>query len=159
MKTRMTLPSEYRIDLMQRVTEPEDTFYYCRRSWTIPQDIDSDEFTVTIPAELISTGGIYQVGITAGRSGYDPMYTAEFFYAMDPQSKGILRLPDGLTRIEEGAFEGGAFEAVIIPDGCTEVGAEAFRNCRNLVYVSYPAGTSFGTDAFTDSYIEIWDER
>ena len=63
----------------------------------------------------------------------------------------VLRLPTGLTIIEEGAFEGLACEAVIVPDGCISIESKAFANCRNLVYISLPANTAVAQDAFTGS--------
>lgn len=60
----------------------------------------------------------------------------------------LLRLPAGLTAIEEGAFEGAAFEAVIIPEGCTTIESRAFANCKKLVYVRVPAGANIAEDAF-----------
>jgi hypothetical protein len=67
---------------------------------------------------------------------------------IDLSGLDILTLPADVTRIEANAFEGGAFQAVIIPDGCTEIGPEAFANCTELIYVSYPAGTIIGEGAF-----------
>ena len=63
--------------------------------------------------------------------------------------KGAIVLPDSLKLIEEEAFMGAAFEAVIIPDGCTSIGSRAFADCLNLVYVRIPASvTSIAEDAF-----------
>ena len=60
-----------------------------------------------------------------------------------------LALPADLQIIEKEAFAGAAFEAVIIPDGCTSIGSRAFANCPNLVYVRIPASvTSIADDAF-----------
>ena len=70
-----------------------------------------------------------------------------------------LRLPEGLTRIEEQAFTGGSFQAVIIPDGCTYIGENAFRNCDELVYISYPAGITIEENAFDNWDALIKDER
>ncbi len=50
--------------------------------------------------------------------------------------------------IEEEAFAGAAFEAVIIPEGCTSIDSRAFADCPNLVYVRIPASvTSVAEDA------------
>ena len=57
-------------------------------------------------------------------------------------------LPADLTKIEANAFEGIDAESVFIPDGCTEIGAEAFKNCLRLKYVSYKQGTEVASDAF-----------
>ena len=65
-----------------------------------------------------------------------------------PDPAKTLYLPEDLTKIEAGAFEGIDAEAVIIPDSCTEVGAGAFRNCLKLSYVSYKQGTLIDDSAF-----------
>lgn len=70
-----------------------------------------------------------------------------------------LKLPDGLTRIEEGAFQGGAFQTVYIPDGCTSIGSKAFADCPNLRYVSYAAGTEIAEDAFEGSDVQVMEDR
>lgn len=60
-----------------------------------------------------------------------------------------VALPASLTIIESEAFYGAAFEAVIIPEGCTTIGIRAFADCPNLVYVHIPASvTSIAEDAF-----------
>ena len=50
----------------------------------------------------------------------------------------VLRLPVGLEIIEEEAFEGTASQVIIIPEGCTTIGARAFANCPELLYVVLP---------------------
>ena len=58
-------------------------------------------------------------------------------------------LPTGLNMIEEEAFAGLAFEAVIIPEGCILIGPRAFADCVNLVYIRIPASmTEIAEDAF-----------
>ena len=80
--------------------------------------------------------------------------------SIDPSQLNTLYLPDGLTRIEDNAFEGGAFQAVIIPDSCTYVGKEAFLDCENLIYVSYKDGTTeFGEDVFKGCGTVYEDKR
>lgn len=56
-----------------------------------------------------------------------------------PKLNGILRLPDSTDEIEEEAFAGIASEAVIIPDGCRYIRANAFAGCTNLRCVSIPS--------------------
>ena len=59
-----------------------------------------------------------------------------------------VELPGDLETIGNGAFEGGDFETVIIPDGCTVVESRAFANCRNLRYVYLSGSTELADDAF-----------
>ena len=59
--------------------------------------------------------------------------------------------PTNLRIIEDEAFEGTSFQAVIIPDTVTTIGSRAFANCRTLVYVYIPASvTTIAPDAFAD---------
>lgn len=78
---------------------------------------------------------------------------------IDLSTLTTLQLPAGLTRIEDNAFEGGAFQAVIIPDGCISIGADAFKDCTNLIYVSYPSGITGIEEAFAGCNIRKMDER
>ena len=77
----------------------------------------------------------------------------------DPSGLNTLTLPDSLTRIEEEAFAGGAFQAVIVPDTCTYIGPKAFENCTNLIYVSLPAGCQVDEHAFDGCNIQHRIER
>lgn len=70
-----------------------------------------------------------------------------------------MMLPANLTKIEANAFEGIGAEAVYIPDGCTEIGAGAFRNCKKLKYVSYKQGTTIGEGAFSGCGTIRFDAR
>ena len=54
--------------------------------------------------------------------------------------QNMLVLPKGLTTVEAGAFQNGAFDVVVIPEGCTWVGERAFGSCRNLRRVVMPKG-------------------
>lgn len=69
---------------------------------------------------------------------------------LNPDQLTKLVLPAGLRRIEDNAFEGIAAQAVIIPEGCEYIGSKAFRNCPNLIYVEYYAGTDVAADAFAE---------
>lgn len=70
--------------------------------------------------------------------------------AVPPLSElSLLKLPENLRSIEAEAFMGGAFEGVIIPDGCRSIGARAFAGCDKLVYIFIPASvTTIAEDAF-----------
>ncbi len=61
----------------------------------------------------------------------------------------ILFLPTGTLVIEDEAFAGGTFEAVIVPAGCETIYSGAFAGCENLLYVKIPASvTLIMPDAF-----------
>jgi len=42
----------------------------------------------------------------------------------------MLRMPASTRMIEDEAFEGGAFQGVVIPDGCVSIGSKAFYKLR-----------------------------
>lgn len=50
-----------------------------------------------------------------------------------------LVLPAGTLTIEESAFEGCGAYFIVLPDGCTSIGAYAFKDCPNLEAVLIPA--------------------
>ncbi len=47
-------------------------------------------------------------------------------------------LHDGLTTIDDGAFESTALTEVIVPNSVTQIGAKAFLNCKQLVSIKLP---------------------
>ena len=52
-----------------------------------------------------------------------------------------LALPQHLTEVADGAFEGdGSIAAVVVPAGCRRIGARAFAGCRGLTDVWFEAG-------------------
>ena len=57
-------------------------------------------------------------------------------------------LPAMLTGIEEAAFEGAAMTVVYIPDGCTSIGASAFKDCADLVQIRLPKDCVIDDTAF-----------
>ena len=61
-------------------------------------------------------------------------------------------LPEALEIIEENAFEGCAFTHVYLGNRVADIGAKAFANCPNLVYIEIPESvTSIAEDAFSGS--------
>ena len=59
-------------------------------------------------------------------------------------------LPGGLKEIGEAAFEGGNLHVVYIPDGCTSIGAGAFKDCENLTAVRIPRNCIIREGAFDE---------
>ena len=55
-------------------------------------------------------------------------------------------LPGALSRIEDNAFEGIAATIIEIPEGCCYIGANAFKDCPNLVHVRLPDSVDFIDD-------------
>lgn len=61
----------------------------------------------------------------------------------------VLRLPNQLLTIDEEAFAQLNVDAVIIPDGCRNIGKRAFADCEKLLYVRIPDSVEeIAEDAF-----------
>lgn len=58
----------------------------------------------------------------------------------------MATLPQGLKSIPEGAFMGcrfsGGLENMVIPEGVTVIGKDAFNGCYNLTEVVIPEGVT-----------------
>jgi len=89
-----------------------------------------------------------------------------------PDANGHVTVPDGVERLEDGAFNGcwslvsitlpdslasignAAFYvctslvSITLPDGLTSLGSSAFRGCQSLALVYVPTGCAVGTNAF-----------
>ena len=65
-------------------------------------------------------------------------------------SLGIIKLPDSINTIGDGAFRGCSWLSEIkIPDKVTKIGDEVFRGCANLHSITLPGKvTAFGSFAF-----------
>ena len=77
----------------------------------------------------------------------------------DLSKLNVLNLPTGLKKIEANAFEWLVCDAVIVPDGCTSIGSGAFANCKRLIYISIPSGTTVAPDAFDGCYSGLFVDR
>ncbi len=67
-------------------------------------------------------------------------------------SASVMYLPESLTVLEESAFEGTAFNIVMISSGCTTIGPRAFADCDDLRRVHIPGnGISIADTAFDGS--------
>ena len=63
-----------------------------------------------------------------------------------------MRFPQGLTVIEESAFEGDSFTLAVLGSQVRTIGSRAFADCTSLVYIYLPDSvTSIAADAFTQS--------
>ena len=73
-------------------------------------------------------------------------------YTIAPATMGTpdFTLPTGIAAIDDEAFEGAAMSVVFIPDGCSEIGDYAFRDCVRLEQIRIPSSvTDIGTDIFS----------
>lgn len=60
----------------------------------------------------------------------------------------MLILPESTERIEAEAFKGTAAEYVVVSQRCQYIGAEAFSDCPNLLWIALPDKVSIGENAF-----------
>ena len=60
----------------------------------------------------------------------------------------VLNIPSNVETIGEGAFSGISCDAVIIPDSCRFIGENAFKNCKNLIFVQIPESTIYDSTSF-----------
>ena len=73
-----------------------------------------------------------------------------------------LRLPLGTLTIENGAFEGSGACVVYVPEGCTTIGPNAFKDCERLQVIHIPKTvTEIDTTAFDgcNQVVCIYGER
>lgn len=69
-----------------------------------------------------------------------------------PLMESVLYLPPDVTEIRTEAFAGSSFEAVIVPEGCTRIEDGAFAGCESLLYVHLPQSlTELSDTAFSGS--------
>ena len=80
----------------------------------------------------------------------NPLRQAEDLY-LDGKLLTDIIIPDGLTKINEGAFTGcHSLMNITIPDSVTSIGCEAFYDCRNLMNITMPNSvTSIGWATFS----------
>ena len=81
----------------------------------------------------------------------NPLYYAHNLY-LNGELVTELVVPDGVTSIGDDAFQCCySLTSVIIPDGVTSIGDDAFRECNNLTSVTIPDSvTSIGDAAFSE---------
>ena len=73
--------------------------------------------------------------------------TATFIPVFGPAS---FTLPASIKTIEESAFEGNtAIGIVYVPDTCTAIGANAFKDCTGLTQIRLPKNCTINGTAFT----------
>ena len=74
---------------------------------------------------------------------------------LNSSANGVVRIPDGVTEIEQNAFrECTNLTSVQFPNGLTEIGWYALSGCINLTKVQLPSLTKTGRDSF-DASVEI----
>ena len=80
------------------------------------------------------------------------LYTANMNILLDCyfQKSGSISIPNSVTNIRKGAFDGCEFLTnITIPDSVTSIGIYAFRRCKSLINIVIPNSvTSIGDSAF-----------
>jgi hypothetical protein len=94
---------------------------------------------------LISDGNlasfdISETRILAGGSAYDGTHTTSKDVIGTAAFQGFkqlisVKLPSGITRIEERAFANSGLKEIVVPDGVTSIGGDAFAYCESLTKV------------------------
>lgn len=94
------------------------------------------------------TAGQYHVQIVPWAAGYKPASYSIAFEIISLPDFTTFKIPEGTTEIGAEAFAGIAAKNVRIPDECTTIGANAFANSQ-LENIFIPASvTSIGDNAF-----------
>ena len=83
---------------------------------------------------------------------YTVSVTATFSSKKDMPTFGTpdFTLPEGLTTIEESAFEGDTLITVVDAGNCTSIGAYAFKGCTNLTQILLDKDCDIDNTAFSD---------
>ena len=70
----------------------------------------------------------------------------------DCSSLTSITIPEGVTSIIDGAFEGySSLTSITIPEGVTSIGYSTFRGCKSLTSITIPKGvTSIDRNAFSE---------
>ena len=64
---------------------------------------------------------------------------------------GTFTVPENVTRIGSHAFTGAKFQAVVLPEGLTEIGWYSFGECPNLLSLDIPASVNYIDGRFVSS--------
>lgn len=75
------------------------------------------------------------------------------------KASNILYLPASVQSIEDEAFRGSSFDAIVIPSNCKSVGQFAFADCLNLKYVKIQSNNIQIAENAFDGCLEILIER
>lgn len=143
---------------------------YCRRltSLTLPSSLKKLDFcalngcvgitSLAIPASLTSTD--YSFAGMTGLTKFTVYAANPYYSAVDGvlyrtgngvktlvaypagKSGSSFNVPSDVTALAAGSFQSSKLSSVTLPDGLTSIGAEAFRESRNLTSITIPVGVT-----------------
>lgn len=109
----------------------------------------------SIGAAPFAQGSIFKINVDENNTAYTDvdgiLYNKQMtaLLACPVWKMGILVVPDGVERVENYAFAGSRVSAVMLPDGVTYIGENAFEQCPNLEKIRIPDSVaSIGYGAF-----------
>ena len=116
---------------------------------------DQSEGTIVIPSADLECRH-YWLYVDNSGEGYENSRTARYVGVVDDpyQSESKLKLPSGLTEIEDEAFEGILADTVIIPAGVNTIGSRAFADSNVRLVVLEGEVNDIAADAFEGS--NLW---
>ena len=93
-------------------------------------NFEVDEYKNILAHTSNLASGIYSIVLRSSAEGFVSAESQGTVRVVDPEA--TLTLPGALKQIGEEAFAGVSAEIVVIPDGATSIGKNAFANCQNL---------------------------
>ena len=114
----------------------------------------------SIPTNVLQSGHVYDVTVTACAYGMDMSWYNTTFVALDPNAP-TFTLPAALTEIDEEAFAGADIVHLIVPDNVRYIWSRAFANCSSLQVVEFQGVLDHcADDAWQgDGYfVEVWPD-
>lgn len=135
--------------------------HYSFAGWYSGEVLNAYNQTLT-PAELLSTDPILNLELTEHGFENCTMICAVYEYA-PTFGKHDFQVPESLAVISESAFENIGAVTVYVPDTCTEIMANAFRDCRQLRLIRLPKDCVIAKTVFdgcrTDPDSLDWDDE
>ena len=133
-----------------------DAFYGCSSltSINIPESMDTIGWYAFSYCESLTAVHISSIGawckLSFG-SNSNPIYYAQNLY-LNGELVTELVIPEGVTSIRRGAFEGcSSLKTITIPKSVTSIESYAFFSCSSLTSISIPESvTSIGNGTFSD---------
>ncbi len=153
-----TYPGYYLIPL-------NETIPVAAASTATVQITHSGSSEIIIPFETSATGGNADFNANCASGG---MMITSSNYTFNTDADSLVRLftDDGLSggfvygepdfrlpaktrTVGNNAFEGLKMSVVYVPDTCSSIGAQAFRNCTNLTQIRLPKNCTIDSTAFS----------